>query len=197
MEALRRRSPGRSTRADSRDEEAGEAAPGARAVSGREAVGTAQVADDRRWHGRSDLRVDVWSIGSEFSNEGGEVDPETMRKAAEATRRMIEIAQEASSPVEAPPRRAASMHRPPLPRRCVRPIRPRPLCRRDRRCGMSPEPGARTRRGLHVPAKWSADRVAPRADGSAQIEFKTRGNISEDPALINRITDSYNAKMDR
>ena len=39
----------------------------------------------------------VWSIGSEFSNEGGDVDPEAMRKAADATRRMIEIAQEASS----------------------------------------------------------------------------------------------------
>ena len=39
--------------------------------------------------------------------------------------------------------------------------------------------------------------VAPRVDGSAQIEFKTRGNISEDPALINRITDSYNARMGR
>lgn len=39
--------------------------------------------------------------------------------------------------------------------------------------------------------------VTPRADGSAQVEFKTRGNISEDPDLINRITNSYNARMGR
>ncbi len=39
--------------------------------------------------------------------------------------------------------------------------------------------------------------VTPRADGSAQVEFKTRGNINEDPNLINRISDSYNARMGR
>jgi hypothetical protein len=39
--------------------------------------------------------------------------------------------------------------------------------------------------------------VAPRPDGSAQVEFKTRGNISEDANLINRITSSYNARMGR
>jgi hypothetical protein len=39
--------------------------------------------------------------------------------------------------------------------------------------------------------------VAPRPDGSAQIEFRTKGNISEDPTLINRITESYNARMGR
>jgi hypothetical protein len=39
--------------------------------------------------------------------------------------------------------------------------------------------------------------VARRPDGSAQVEFKTRGNISEDATLINRITSSYNARMGR
>ena len=39
--------------------------------------------------------------------------------------------------------------------------------------------------------------VAPRPDGSAQIEFRTKGNISEDPTLINRITESYNVRMGR
>ena len=39
--------------------------------------------------------------------------------------------------------------------------------------------------------------VAPRPDGSAQIEFRTTGNISEDPTLINRITESYNVRMGR
>lgn len=39
--------------------------------------------------------------------------------------------------------------------------------------------------------------VSPRADGSAQIEFRTKGNIAEDPGLINRITDAYNARMGR
>lgn len=39
--------------------------------------------------------------------------------------------------------------------------------------------------------------VSPRADGSAQIEFRTKGNIAEDPGLINRISDSYNARMGR
>ncbi len=39
--------------------------------------------------------------------------------------------------------------------------------------------------------------VTPRADGSAQIEFRTKGNIAEDPGLINRITDSYNTRMGR
>lgn len=39
--------------------------------------------------------------------------------------------------------------------------------------------------------------VTPRPDGSAQVEFKTRGNISEDPNLIERISSSYNARMGR
>lgn len=39
--------------------------------------------------------------------------------------------------------------------------------------------------------------VTPRADGSAQVEFKTRGNISEDPKLIDRLSGSYNARMGR
>ena len=39
--------------------------------------------------------------------------------------------------------------------------------------------------------------VTPRPDGSAQIEFRTKGNILEDPGLLNRISDSYNARMGR
>jgi hypothetical protein len=39
--------------------------------------------------------------------------------------------------------------------------------------------------------------VMPRADGSTQVEFKTRGNINEDPKLIDRISGSYNARMGR
>jgi hypothetical protein len=39
--------------------------------------------------------------------------------------------------------------------------------------------------------------VTPRPDGSAQIELRTKGNISEDPTLLNRITESYNNRMGR
>ena len=34
-------------------------------------------------------------------------------------------------------------------------------------------------------------------DGSARIDFKTRGNIEEDPGLINRIGAAYNARVAR
>ena len=34
-------------------------------------------------------------------------------------------------------------------------------------------------------------------DGSARIDFKTRGKIDEDPTLINRIGTAYNARMAR
>jgi hypothetical protein len=39
--------------------------------------------------------------------------------------------------------------------------------------------------------------VAPQPDGSARVEFRTRGDISQDPNLINRISGSYNARMGR
>jgi hypothetical protein len=39
--------------------------------------------------------------------------------------------------------------------------------------------------------------VAPRPDGSVEVSFKTRGNIQEDPKLIDRIGASYNARMGR
>jgi hypothetical protein len=39
--------------------------------------------------------------------------------------------------------------------------------------------------------------VKPRPDGSAEVAFKTRGNIQEDPQLIDRIGTSYNARMGR
>jgi hypothetical protein len=39
--------------------------------------------------------------------------------------------------------------------------------------------------------------VALRPDGTTQVEFRTRGNTSEDPTLINRITAAYNARMGR
>ena len=39
--------------------------------------------------------------------------------------------------------------------------------------------------------------VAPRPDGSVEVAFKTRGNIQEDPKLIDRIGASYNARMGR
>jgi hypothetical protein len=39
--------------------------------------------------------------------------------------------------------------------------------------------------------------VAPRPDGKTQVEFRTSGNTSEDPTLINRITAAYNARMGR
>ena len=39
--------------------------------------------------------------------------------------------------------------------------------------------------------------VSPRADGTTQVEFRTKGNTSEDPTIINRITAAYNARMGR
>jgi hypothetical protein len=39
--------------------------------------------------------------------------------------------------------------------------------------------------------------VAPRPDGSVEVSFKTRGNIDEDPKLIDRVAASYNARMGR
>jgi len=39
--------------------------------------------------------------------------------------------------------------------------------------------------------------VSPRQDGSVEVAFKTRGDIQEDPQLIQRIGASYNARMGR
>lgn len=39
--------------------------------------------------------------------------------------------------------------------------------------------------------------VQRQADGSARLDFKTRGAIDEDPRLIDRIAASYNARMGR
>jgi hypothetical protein len=39
--------------------------------------------------------------------------------------------------------------------------------------------------------------VSPRADGRTQVEFRTKGDTSEDPTLINRMTAAYNARMGR
>jgi hypothetical protein len=39
--------------------------------------------------------------------------------------------------------------------------------------------------------------VAPQPDGTTRVEFRTKGDISQDPNLINRITGSYNARMGR
>jgi hypothetical protein len=39
--------------------------------------------------------------------------------------------------------------------------------------------------------------VAPQPDGTTRVEFKTRGDIGQDPNLIDRITRSYNARMGR
>ena len=39
--------------------------------------------------------------------------------------------------------------------------------------------------------------VAPQADGTTRVEFRTKGDINQDPNLINRITSSYNARMGR
>lgn len=39
--------------------------------------------------------------------------------------------------------------------------------------------------------------VAPQPDGTTRVEFKTRGDIAQDPTLIDRITRSYNARMGR
>ena len=39
--------------------------------------------------------------------------------------------------------------------------------------------------------------VQPQPNGSAKIDFKTRGKIEEDPKLIDRIAAAYNARMGR
>ena len=39
--------------------------------------------------------------------------------------------------------------------------------------------------------------VSPQADGTTRVEFRTRGDINQDPSLIDRITGSYNARMGR
>lgn len=39
--------------------------------------------------------------------------------------------------------------------------------------------------------------VAPQADGTTRVEFRTKGDINQDPNLIDRITGSYNARMGR
>lgn len=39
--------------------------------------------------------------------------------------------------------------------------------------------------------------VSPRADGKTQVAFRTKGDTSEDPTLINRVTAAYNARMGR
>jgi len=39
--------------------------------------------------------------------------------------------------------------------------------------------------------------VAPQADGTTKVEFRTRGDINQDPQLIDRITAAYNARMGR
>ena len=39
--------------------------------------------------------------------------------------------------------------------------------------------------------------VAPQPDGTTRVEFRTKGDINQDPNLINRITGSYNARMGR
>ena len=39
--------------------------------------------------------------------------------------------------------------------------------------------------------------VAPQADGTTKVEFRTRGDTAQDPQLIDRITSSYSARMGR
>ena len=39
--------------------------------------------------------------------------------------------------------------------------------------------------------------VAPQADGTTKVEFRTRGDTNQDPQLIDRITAAYNARMGR
>ncbi len=39
--------------------------------------------------------------------------------------------------------------------------------------------------------------VAPQPDGTTKVEFRTRGDISKDPQLIDRIGASYSARMGR
>ena len=39
--------------------------------------------------------------------------------------------------------------------------------------------------------------ISTQADGRIRVEFSTRGATSNDPTLINRITDSYNSRMGR
>lgn len=49
-----------------------------------------------------------------------------------------------------------------------------------------------TRGGISVTAN-----VQPQADGSVRVQFDTSGATASDPALIDRITRSYNAYMGR
>ena len=39
--------------------------------------------------------------------------------------------------------------------------------------------------------------VAPQPDGTTKVEFRTKGDISKDPQLIDRIGASYSARMGR
>jgi starvation-inducible outer membrane lipoprotein len=39
--------------------------------------------------------------------------------------------------------------------------------------------------------------IAPQPDGTTRVEFRTRGDIAQDPTLIDRLTRSYNARMGR
>ena len=48
------------------------------------------------------------------------------------------------------------------------------------------------RRGIDVTAN-----VRTQADGSVRVEFNTAGATTNDPELINRITQSYNRRMGR
>ena len=43
----------------------------------------------------------------------------------------------------------------------------------------------------------TGQRVAPQADGTTKVEFRTRGDTNQDPQLIDRITAAYNARMGR
>ena len=42
-----------------------------------------------------------------------------------------------------------------------------------------------------------AARVATQADGRVRVEFNTRGQLSEDPGLSDRVSRSYDARMGR
>jgi hypothetical protein len=39
--------------------------------------------------------------------------------------------------------------------------------------------------------------VRPQADGSVRVEFNSRGNVAEDPKLIERVSASYERRMGR
>ena len=49
-----------------------------------------------------------------------------------------------------------------------------------------------TRDGINVTAN-----VRTQADGSVRVEFNTSGATEQDPALIDRISQSYNRRMGR